>query len=186
MRRTVSRSLTISWSVHDSWSESFIGTRHLIYNVIPPDDGHHRAVENGALCQLGLIGANHLMEISLYKVLSTLIESPGDQLPLIKSLLDDANYYQMLTRWLPAATGTSIKIGEEPFLSTESLRRRRNATAHKTSAVATIQMVRSALYSSLQGCRAIYQSAGIDFPYEQFITKYPIEEEPWFSTLKLP
>lgn len=184
--RPISASFTISWTAHDSWSESYVGVRRLVHQLLPPTASEHSA-EDSALCQLSLVGANHLMEVALYKILQPLAaeanESSGSLTP---ALLEEASYHQMLTRWLPTASGNALSCREQPFKSTEALRKRRNATIHKSSALATIQMARSALWSSVQGCRALYLHAAVAFPYESLLEEYPLQDDIWFSEVPSP
>lgn len=181
----VHASLTMSWLVHDSWSESYVGTRRLTYELLPPP-GQKLSPEEHAMCQLALIGANHLMEVALYKILLPHIKESGRFSLLTQALLEDASYFQMLTKWLPAISGASLPLTAEPFTSTERLRRRRNDTIHKTSALATNTMARSAMYSAVEGARALFSIAGTEFPYEAVLKKYPQQVEEPFSSVAFP
>jgi hypothetical protein len=168
---SASGSFTGSWSVHDSWSEAFVGIRRLVYELLPQPSVRQSA-EDGALCQLALIGSNHLMEVALYKLLQPFtLASSGGIASLTAALLDEASYHHMLSRWLPAACGKHVDLQAQPYKSTEALRRRRNAVVHKSSAPTTVPMARAALFSSIQGCRAVFAHAGVAFPYEGFIQK---------------
>lgn len=183
--KRVTAEFTFSWLTHDSWSEAYVGTRGLIYQVLPASDGAATA-EDGALCQLGLVGANHLMEIAIYSLLRPHAKATGKVAALTEALLEDASYYHMLTRWLPAVSNKTLDLSAEPFLSTERLRRRRNDTVHKSSTLATIQMARSALFSAVQGTKALYACFDTIFPYEPFLSKFPPPDETWFSSVRFP
>jgi hypothetical protein len=181
----VTSSATFSWLNHDSWSEAYVGTRKLAYELLPSTQSSVKAVD-GALCQLALIGANHLMEIALYKILQPHANATGTVSSLTEKKLADASYNLMLTKWLPDIAGNETNLTIEPLLSTERLRHRRNATAHKSSALATVEMARSALFSAVQGSYALFALSGTKFPYEPFMQKYPLHDEPWFSSIKFP
>lgn len=184
--QSVSSTLTISWSIHDSWSEAFVGARRLVYELLPQPN-ERQSAEDGALCQLALVGSNHLMEVALYKLLQPFAAASGSGVAsLTAALLEEASYHQMLTRWLPAACGKAVDVQAQPYKSTEALRRRRNAVVHKSSAPTTIPMARAALFSSVQGCRALFAHAGVAFPYEGFIQKSSLPNEAWFSEVPLP
>lgn len=181
----VHASFTVSWLVHDSWSEAYVGARRLTYVVLPPPSKKLSA-EECALCQLALVGANHLMEIALYKMLLPCTKQSAKFSALTEALLDDASYFLMLTKWFPAAFGSGVDLKSEPFVSTERLRRRRNDTIHKTSAFATNAMAKSAMYSAVEGVKALYAIAGQTFPYDTVLAKYPqLTEEP-FSSVTFP
>ena len=184
-RTSISASFTFSWLSHDSWSESYVGTRRLTYDILPAPTAHTNA-EESALCQLALIGANHLMEVALYKALLPHAKANSTNSRLTEALLDDASYYHMLTKWLPAASGKSVDLNSEPFVSTERLRRRRNDTIHKTSALATVEMARSALFSSVAGTREVFAIADQPFPYEPVLKKFSLPSEDLFSSVSFP
>ena len=180
--RSVSASFTIKWSVHDSWSELYVGIRRVVYSLLPADIAS-QTPEDSALCQLGLVGASNLVEVALFKLLQPFAASGAGGLTPKK--LENAGYAEML-EYLEKVTGKPLHRDEQPFKSTETLRKRRNATIHKSSAIATVPMVRAALFSAVEGCRRIYLHAGIMFPYESFLAKYPIPSESWFSDVPLP
>jgi|JI10StandDraft_1071094.scaffolds.fasta_scaffold367176_2 hypothetical protein len=165
---------TISWLAHDSWSETYVGVRRLAFEVLP-DTSSRQNAEDGPLCQLALVGSNHLMEIALYKALHQHIPGPK---------LENASYYEMLE--LLKARSASLNLADEPFLSTERLRKRRNATVHKHSALATVEMARSALYSAVEGSRAVFAFAGASFPYGPHLVKFPPIPAPQFSAVPFP
>jgi len=178
-------SLTSSWLLHDSWSESYVGARRLIYEVLPAPD-QRLSAEECAMCQLALVGANHLMEIALYKILLPHAKNGSASLSLTPAFLEDASYFLMLTKWLPATCGVNLDLKAEPFASTERLRRRRNETIHKTSAFATHTMARSAIYSAVDGVKTLYSASGSVFPYEAVLGKCPQQVEEPFSSVAFP
>ena len=181
----VTSSVSLSWSIHDSWTEAFVGTRKLVYELLPSTTFSAKA-EDGALCQLALVGANHLMEIAIYKILLPHTKATGQLSILTQKLLEQASYHSMLTDWLPTIAGTQLNLQVEPLLSTETLRKRRNKTIHKSSALATVEMAKAALYAAVHGTKAFYHHSGTAFPYVSFLQKYPLENEPWFSSIKMP
>ena len=133
-----------------------------------------------------MIGANQMMEIALYSLIRPHTLTMGAVSTLGQALLEEASHYHMLTKWLPALVGRPLDLSVEPFLSTEKLRRRRNDTIHKTSAVATMAMARSAVYSAVEGTKALYQHAGVQFPYEPFLQRYPLDQQDLFSSVRHP
>ena len=181
----VSASFTMTWLIHDSWTESYVGVRRIAYEILPPPSAKQTA-EDGALCQLALVGANHLMEVALFKILRPHAQATGTVAQLTEALLEEASYFQMLTRWIPAVSSKRLDLSAEPFLSTERLRKRRNNTIHKTSALATVQMARSALYSAVEASKELYMHAGAPFPYDAHLAKYPQAHESHFSTVPFP
>ena len=171
-RERISVSVSMPWLSHDAWSQTYVGTHKLIYRLLPESTSQLEDDES-SLCQLALIGANHLMEIALAKVLAHCD-------PTLKS--KESKYYFDLTNTFPSLTGKAPNLLTEPFRSTEKLRIRRNKTVHASSAVASVEMARSALFSATQGSRALFEHVCIPFPYERFLAKRPMpDESPYFD-----
>lgn len=176
--------ITASYDIHDVWTEAFVGVRYVIYDLLP-QPGRKLSIESLALCQLGLIGANHLMEVGLYRYLES--RPAFEDLPASKkTALRKTSYIDMLTSWVPALAGWSPDLTTPPFQCTERLRRRRNDTVHKTSARANVPMCRSAIFSAVLGVSELWRVSGEDFPYRNFLTKYPLPEERPFSQVTYP
>jgi hypothetical protein len=168
----ISASFSMPWLNHDAWSQTYVGTHKLLYRHLPATTAQLED-DDSSLCQLAFIGANHLMEVALAKVI--LHCDP-------KFNMKDARYYSDLTKTLPALIGKSPNLEVEPFRSTEKLRVRRNKTIHATSAVVSVEMARSALFSATHGSRALFELVGKPFPYERFLSKRPLPEEmPFFD-----
>lgn len=178
-------SVTTSFLSHDSWSESYIGIRRIAYEILPSPP-LPQCADDGALCRLALVGANHLVEVALFKVLLSETKSGKYGAQFSEAKIADVSYWEMLTKWMPQIFGIEIDVKSEPFLSSERLRKRRNDTIHKISSIATVQMARSALYSAVQTSREIYKYAGTSFPYEVHVNRYAQVEEPLFSSVSFP
>jgi hypothetical protein len=181
----ITATLRTPWLAHDAWSEAFVGSRNIAYRVLPETDNHGDG-DQGGLCKLVLVGANQLMEIALHTILKPHANSIQQIGVFVNQVLEDASYYQMLHEWLPHAIGTHVQFQEEPFRSTEKLRKRRNDTIHKAPAVANIQMARSALYSAVEGTKVLFQLSNMPFPYGAFLSKHPVPNEIWFSQVRYP
>ena len=180
--KPLSVGFTVRWHAHDSWSELYVGIRRLVYEILPVDIASHRA-EDSALCQLAVVGANSLMEVCLYKLLQSYTADATRGLSPPK--LDKAGYADMV-KYLESIVGKPMDYSAQPLISTEVLRLRRNATIHKTSALATGPMACSALFSAVEGCRHIYAHAGQPFPWEAYLVDTPLPVERWFSDVSVP
>lgn len=159
----------------------------LIYELLPLPSMHQRA-EDGALCQLALVGSQHIVEIALTNLLRPFVAealtSPANSKG--KRQFEHASHLKRLNYWVPKVTGRIIQFDEEPFISLDRLRDRRNSTVHAESSLATVQMARSALFSAVRGTQALHRHFGQPFPYKQVLSKYPIPPEPWFSQVAFP
>lgn len=183
--KPLDKAFNISYLNHDAWTESYIGTRKLVYEVLPAKN-NDLTEETSALCQLAVIGANHMMEVALFGLIRPHI---GSQLPncsITQKQFDDAGYHKALTNWIGPITGSPLNLNAEPFLSTELLRKRRNDTIHKSSAIATVEMARAALFSAVEGTKALYEHFGKTLKYTPFLEKYPVHQESMFSAVQLP
>lgn len=155
----------------------------LVYEVLPVRVAD-QTVEDCALCQLALVGSNHLVELALDRALASFVESGAGGITL-KSLRA-ANQHDMLTHWLPTVTGKQLDEQMPPVASMQALRSRRNATVHRESALATVPMSRAAIFSAVEGCRFIFSHAGESFPWEDSIRAYPLPKEAWFAEVPPP
>lgn len=183
--KPLDKAFTISHLNHDAWTESYIGTRKLIYEVLPAKS-NNLTEENTALCQLAVVGANHMMEVALFGLIRPYIGSQLPDFTITQKEFEKAAYHHALTNWISPITGSPLNLNAEPFLSTELLRKRRNDTIHKSSAIATVEMAKAALYSAVEGTKALYEHFGKTFKYKPFLEKYPVHLEPMFSVIQLP
>ncbi|SEA12299.1 hypothetical protein SAMN05660420_01287 [Desulfuromusa kysingii] len=179
------KTFKIAWLNHDSWTESYIGTRKLVYEVLPAKN-NDLTEETSALCQLAVVGANHMMEVALFGLIRPHIGSQLPDFSITQKQFDNGGYHKALTNWVEPITGSPLDLSAEPFLSTELLRKRRNDTVHKSSAIATVEMARAALYSAVEGTKALYTHFGNQSKYRPFLEKYPVHQEPMFSSVQLP
>jgi len=182
--KTVSADLTVAYDVHSPWTEAYVGIRHIIYELLPAP-GRKLSTEQHALCQLALIGANHLMEVGLYQYL----QSRAGYVSLSaakKTALRRALYFDMLKTWVPDLAGWQPVLSTPPFRCTERLRRRRNDTIHKTSAKANVPMCRAAIYSATAGTAELWRMSSEPFPYARFLSKYPLPDSKRFSEVGFP
>lgn len=180
----VTADLTLAWNIHDAWTEAYVGVRYVIYELLP-EPRRRLSAEALALCQLGLIGANHLMEVGLYRFLISR-PSYASLSQRKKTKLRKATYKDMLTKWVPELAYWAPDLLSPPFSCTERLRARRNDTVHKTSARANVPMCRSAIYSSVSAASELWRKSGDVFPYEGILSKYPLPEEKPFSLVAYP
>lgn len=171
------------WTSHDAWSESYLGVSRLVYETLPTCIADTVA-EDSALCQLALVGSNHLVELALVRILTAFADA--GTAGLTPRCLARASQCQMLTEWLPKVTEKSLDLHAPPIASMRALQKRRNAATHRESALATVPMARSALFSAVEGCRHLFVHANAPFPWEDSLATRPVRNEVWFSTLVLP
>ena len=161
---TLNVSFTSSWHSHDAWTETYLGVHRLLYQILPESSAAQRA-EDGALSQLALIGANHLMEVALSKLLLPFVDQSTSTFSIKERDFEYASYYRMLHEWTPKVTGQFIDFTKEPFSSVYLLRRKRNGVTHKSSDVVPAEMARCALFSAVSGSQALFGVFDIRFPH---------------------
>lgn len=177
-------SFRASWLRHNSWSQTYVGLRRLINDVLPTGTSKIEA-EDAALCQLAVISAHQLMEIALFDLLKKYVSSTSG-FNLSEKQYESSSYYFAITELLEKAVGAAIDLSVEPFISTERLRKRRNATVHKSSALADIAMAQSALYTAVQGVKALCVHFNEPKKYDVFLKAYPLENGCYFSQIVFP
>lgn len=178
--RPLNVSIRAAWGAHDAWSETYIGLRRLVYDILPERIAD-QAAEDAALCQLALVGANHLVELALDRVLKPFAEAGVNG--LTPDLLQAARQHRMLTHWVPIVTEKSFEEKVPAVASMEALSQRRNATVHRESALATVVMARSALFTAAEGSRFLFVHADSPFPWEDSLRLHPIASDRWFADL---
>jgi hypothetical protein len=175
-------SFGMSWMNLDAWSETYVGVFRLVYEILP-DDPAAQESKDGALCQLALVGSNHLVEVTVGKLLKPFT---GQVKGLSQESYDRLGYKHAMLTIIERATSKKLDLSEEPFLSSECLRERRNATVHKQSAVANVNMARAALFTGVEATKALYQHFDVGFPYSKILNQYPMRPATMFSKVWCP
>ncbi|MBU0538387.1 MAG: hypothetical protein KKG00_00550 [Bacteroidetes bacterium] len=105
----------------------------------------------------------------------------------IERKYEGASFKKALEEWPEIITGAKFDLTQEPFKSADHLRARRNATVHKSSALASLEMARSALFSAVEASKTISDNflGENGFKYNSVLYKYPLQQEQWFSQVQL-
>lgn len=176
-----SRSLSL-----DSWSGMYVGAHWMVTKELPPEQWQFR-VHHGPLCQMVVLSSHHLIELMLFKCLKTLLDAnPGKHQKLLDKF-PKAMFHEAFYEWPEKLIGAPFDLDAQPFKSASLLHFRRNATIHKESALATLEMAWSALFTAVHASRAICETllgAGT-FLYEPVLAKYSMQDAKYFSEVKL-
>lgn len=182
--RTVISSTTIKWSSGGRWIEAFVGVHYLVYSVLP-EHTHETSYEHGALCQLGLIGSQVLIEITLGELLEPYVTNQNAESNFSLKKFQDTNFSKLRDKWISALTNYSnLNPNDtpfEPFISAEKLLKLRNGSAHKSSDVVTVEMARSALFTAVETSKALYSHFDRSFPYQEILEEYPLQKTPFLA-----
>lgn len=177
--REIGIQLSISWLNHSPWTEKYVGLRKLSIEKIP-DKIHQMEAEHSTICHSIIIGSNQLIEMAFFQIIKNHIGIEITQKDY------DSSFYQGIKTLPQKITKKPINLQEEPFLSMDKLRKRRNETVHKKAAVADVIMARSALYTAVETVKAIYLHFNQKFPYGIFLDNYPLDENILFSKVVYP
>lgn len=193
MTLLVSHSVSIGWLNLDGWSTTYVGAHWLATSELPAKQ-YQTSPRHGPLSQLLLISSHHLVEVMFFQCVHLILNaSPGRFSDIEKTFQDENENKKFITfgnvvkKWPQSLVSHPFDMSNEPFKSMECLKNRRNATIHKESALASLDMARSALFSAVQASRAISEhllGAGSFDKYEAVLRKYPLPSEPWFSDVK--
>ncbi len=183
----ITNTLTMSWLSLDSWSETYVGTKWILDNVLP-DNIYQMKAEHGPISQMVLLGAHQLVENILYNCIRTKLEQQLENQKNIESTLKNLRFEDALKKVPKELTGQKLPLGRQPLQSVTILQKRRNATVHYRSALATPQMARSAFYTAVIGSKEIYSHfyPSEEFKYELVLRKYPFEPQPFLSINMFP
>ncbi len=190
MKQQVTTSSNVGWLSLDSWSSTYSGAHWLVEKQLPKEqwetEPHHEP-----LSQMVLIASHHLVEIALFACVRSRLKSTPGKYPALETALAKVQpplFNTVFTNWPVQILGTEFDLSVEPFKSVKALQLRRNATIHSESALTTLLMARSALYTSVEASREITRQflGPTAFKYDAVLQKYPLSNQPWFSDVAFP
>jgi hypothetical protein len=170
----------------DAWSEMYVGAQWLVTQELP--NCQFKALpRHGALSQMVLFSSHHLVEVIFFQSVKTLIVNYPGFFSGIEKQFDKTPFRIAFQNWPAVLVGSAFNTNSSAIISALKLADRRNATIHKESALATPDMARSALYSSVHASREIAEHllGKKGFKYEKIIQKYPLPAADWFHETKL-
>ncbi|MBA4503296.1 hypothetical protein H1S06_13125 [Marinobacterium sp. 3-1745] len=185
MINSISHTKSSGWINLDAWSETYIGAYWLVRNELPAYQ-YQADVHHGPLSQMVLLASHQLVEIIFFQCVRSIFENnPGNFLKIEKSY-SRASFGRALEEWPEILTGVPLDLTKEPLNSVCRLKNRRNATVHKNSALTSLEMARSALFSAVEASKLIAEHFMGDngFKYESVLKKYPLQKEQWFGQVQ--
>lgn len=179
-------STTIGWSSGGKWTEAYAGVHYLIYSILP-EHSYETEFEHGALCQLGLIGSQHLLEVTLGELLEPYVKAQSAESRFSMKKFQHEGFARLRDKWISELTPYGKIYPEdkpiEPYASAEILLSRRNGSAHKSSDIVTVEMVRSALFTSVECSKSLYDHFQQTFPYQDTLREYPLQKTPLLNEI---
>lgn len=172
----------MSWSIHDSWTETLAGAHHLL-RLFSSDNSVGDRVH---LCRLVLVSANHLVEKLFFDLCSDVLEQNSESHAQVRRDFDKKSLYSAMQEWpqllIPGSSGFDFSI--EPLLSASELRKQRNRSIHKESESVSLEMAKKSLYTAVEACRFIWEhfKPAQRFKYDVFLNKYPVEHAGHYAT----
>ncbi len=185
MTKRINHTATSGWLSLDAWSETYIGAHWLVTSTLPTHQ-YQADVHHGPLSQMVLLASHQLVEIMFFQCVKSIIDENPERFKEIEKSYDTASFCLALEKWPEILTGLQFDLTQEPLKSVERLRKRRNATTHKSSALTSIEMARSALFSAIEASKAITEHfiGESRFKYNPILNKYPLPREQWFSQIQ--
>ncbi|MBH3433401.1 MULTISPECIES: hypothetical protein [Pseudomonas] len=186
MREQIKKSISSKWLSLDAWSETYVGARWLLVNELP-DFQYKAEVHHGALAQMVLLAAHSLVEIMFFSCVDEVLSKAQEKKSMLDPKYRGASFTAAFKSWPIVLVGSPFDLTVEPYKSALLLARRRNATVHKESALATVEMARSAVYSAVEASKMVegHLLGRSEFKYCKVISKYPLKTERWFSDVSL-
>ena len=193
-------------SIHaDGWTETLAGIQYLIdqldYSYNLEDQGN-----NDYLARLVIISSSYLGEqifaIAFDRYINELLandcNSATNQLSkrfllewIEKNSIQKVGISRAINEWPKILKGESFKLAEEPMQSFTLVMKKRNDIVHKLSDLTLYEnapdISRSALYTVIEASKYIwnYFYPKEKFPYEDWISAYPIPSANYFAKLKI-
>lgn len=180
----ISTTASIGWLNLDWWSDPYVGAHWLATKELP-DQQWQAQTHHGALSQLLLISSHHLVEMMLFRCIKEILKSKPGIFPRHEKQFSRARFDDLFSRWPKELGFENFDMTTQPYSSIKRLQDRRNSTIHKDSTLTSLNMAKSALYSAVEGSRAIaLHFRGADgFPYDNVLAKYPLPVQPWFTDI---
>lgn len=181
----VSASVSAGWINLDFWSEMYVGTRWLVVDELPQQQWQG-SPRHGPLSQMVLLSSHHLVEVMLFSCIKKVLDASPGKFPKHEKKFAKATFHEAFYEWPVDLFTAEFNFSVEPYKSARRLHDRRNATIHKDSALTSLPMARSALFSAVETSREIANHAFGQggFKYQAVLQKYPLGQEPWFSDVK--
>lgn len=186
MSKSISHRTNSGWTSLDAWSETYIGAHWLVTNELPIHQTQTE-IHHGPLSQMVLLASHQLVEIMFFQCARYTIDRNPEKFKEIERSYNKANFSLALKKWPKTLTGLEFNLTQEPLKSAESLKDRRNQTVHKSSALTSLEMARSALFSAVEASKLIAEHfmGENGFKYDRILKKYPLPKEQWFSQIQL-
>lgn len=183
--QNIDKTISCGWNNLDEWSETYIGAHWIIINKLP-EHQYQTDPADGPLSQMVLIASHQLVEIMLFKSIQGYLEKENKWNNVLAEAVRKLNFNEAFNKWPKLITGQAFPK-QQPFTSARELAIRRNATVHSESALSTIEMAHSALFTATETSRSIQLHFGQQtFQYESILRKYPLNKRGLFSQNQYP
>ena len=171
----VTSSLELRWDIHDSWTELLAGTR-LVLDLM--NEERRDNIDKINLLRLALVSASQMTEVMFFKQLNisaSKLSQPVESL-LAYDIEKRISFSDARKKWPEILTGKSFDLGAEPFQSMAKLSALRNEAIHHSAKCPRSDLGESALYTSIESSRAIYEHFNPNewstSQYRKFAKKY--------------
>lgn len=185
--KQINNNTSIGWNNLDIWSEPYVGAQWIVKKELPQKH-YESEIHHGPLSQMVLLIAHHLNEVIFFKCVREILSRQPGQFLQIANNINRVGFMKAFKNWPEILVGQPFDLNKEPYSSVVRLANRRNATIHSESALTSLEMARSALYTSIISSEyiAIHLLGPNGFVYKDILEKYKIDSEVMFSQVKFP
>lgn len=151
----VTSSVTISYSIYDSWAELLAGTRFLL-NIL--ENERLDKIEKANLLRLSLVSSSQMTEVMLFTQLQKFVDSQPEPIKKLfeYDLKNRISFSEARKKWPVILTGKQFDFSSEPMQSMKSLSNHRNSAIHHTAKCPPADIGESAFYTALEASKYTY------------------------------
>lgn len=175
---TISSTLTLSWDIHDNWTEILAGTYFILNG---PLEETTKKIPALILTRTVIITSHQLVEVMFFNTVRKYIDEQKSQLStdaiaeIEDGFKENIGIKKAMKNWPLLLVGRSFDRSREPFCSQERLRSLRNESIHWPSGNSVRDLAHSAYYTGVIASEHIYSHFFLweESEYSKFVIKYP-------------
>lgn len=154
--KTVRSAFTISYEIHDSWTELLSGTRYLLDVLTEQNPGKIPRVN---LRRLVVVTSYQMVEVMFFTQLIARVHSESADLEraLNFDLKRNISFESAREKWPEIVMKEKLPLGQEPLQSMIQLGRLRNAAIHHSASSPDKEIGEGALFTSIQASEVVYE-----------------------------
>jgi hypothetical protein len=175
--KEVTTTLSLSWEIHDNWTEILAGTYYLLNGPLRAESKKLPVI---ILARAVIIMSHQLVEMMFFNVARKYIDDHQTKMDKDKvteienGLRENIGIKEAMKSWPQMLVGKPFDMSREPFSSQERLRLLRNKTIHWPASHSVEELAHSAYYTGVIASEHVYSHffkwQGSE--YENFTKRY--------------